>query len=68
MAEYICVNDEEANCGTVHLIKDGDLELWVHTGYPRTRLAGTYKCNESNTSDLFATPSTMEIVPPQTHS
>lgn len=65
MKEFVCVNDEKMNCGTVRLTTSwgfGGPDLWVHTGNPNTKLNGYHWCDQVGVAELGATPSTMEVV------
>ena len=62
MPEFVCVNDEEFNCGVVtkRIHKFGKPD-WVHTGEPNApTMKGALFCDEFG--QKVATPSTMEIV------
>ena len=59
--EFICVNDETYNCGTVtqRTFKHGEPD-WVHTGEPNApKMKGRPFCDPDGRE--IATPSTMEI-------
>lgn len=64
MAEFVCVNDEEANCGTVTNINQAGKETWVHTGRPNAASRKNMIACADSGPTTFATPSTMEIVEP----
>jgi hypothetical protein len=60
MSEFVCVNDEEFNCGTVKKIERRGVTFWVHTGNPNaSNRKDRVLCDKNHHKG--ATPSTMEI-------